>query len=92
MEEQTVLCKDCKHSFRAWYDILFMAPKRHSMRCNKSFKEAQVEIDLVIGNVPKAEHFETCGVARLSSGTCGKEGKLWQPKDPNKLFFYMKRV
>jgi hypothetical protein len=62
------------------------------MRCRKAFKETQEEVDLVTGPVRKDEHFETCGVSRLSSGVCGKEGKQWQPKDSKNLFFYMKRV
>ena len=90
--DNTVLCKDCKHAFRAWYDILFTSSKRHTMRCRKSFKEAHAEVDLVIGSVHRAEHYELCGIARLTSGACGKEGKMWEPSDPKKFFVYLKRV
>ena len=92
MGDNVVLCKDCKHHFRAWYDILFSSSKRHSMRCWKSFKEAEMDDDVVVGPKPKPEHYETCGIARLNSGTCGRDGKLWEPKDPKKFFVYLKRV
>ena len=91
-ENQTVLCKDCRHSFRTWYDILFRTSVRYSLRCRKAFKATEEEIDYVTGPKVKAEHYETCGVTRLNSSVCGNEGKLWQPKDPKKMFFYMKRV
>lgn len=86
-----VLCKDCKHSFRTWYDILFMSSKRYSMKCRKSYKPAEDEEDLVLGPKFVPEHYESCGQTRIRSSGCGPEGKWWQPKDPKKLFFYIKR-
>ncbi len=88
----TVLCKDCKHSFRIWYDIIFGGSKRYTMRCRKAYKQSEEEIDLVVGPKIKKEHYETCGTARIFKDMCGPEGKNWQPKDPKKMFFYMKRV
>jgi len=90
--ESVVLCKDCKHSFRTWYDILFSSSKRYSLRCRLVWKSAEEEVDYVTGPKVKDEHYETCGVTRLKSGACGNEGKLWQPKDPKKFFTYMKRI
>lgn len=88
---EPVLCKDCKHSFRAWYDILFMSSKRYSMRCRKSYIPSTDEQDLVLGPKRVAEHYESCGQVRIQRERCGPEGRWWQPKDPKKLFFYIKR-
>jgi hypothetical protein len=87
----TLLCTDCKHSFRAWYDVVFLSPKRHSLRCRQSYKPDETEIDLVTGPKRTAAHYETCGMARLNSGTCGKNGKLWQPKNKKDLFKLIKK-
>jgi hypothetical protein len=70
---------------------MFLTAKRHSLRCKKIYKPDETEIDLVTGPKKNAAHYETCGLARLSSGDCGKTGKLWQPKNKKDLFKLIKK-
>ena len=92
MSDKIVLCKDCKHSFRKWTDFLgFYAP----LRCRKFYFPERIEIDPVIGPEKKKAHYKTCSSERMFSGLnepCGKEGKLWEPKDKKNFFVYLKRV
>ena len=92
MSEQIVLCKDCKHSFRKWTDVLsFYAP----LRCRKRFFEACVEIDPVKGPTKQKAYYRSCSSERMFSGRdeiCGKEGKLWEPRDKKGFFVYLKRI
>jgi hypothetical protein len=89
---EVVLCKDCKHSFRKWTDFLgFYAP----LRCRKSFTAESIEIDPVDGPTKKKAHYKTCSSERMFSNMheeCGKEGKLWEPKDKKNFFVYLKRI
>lgn len=92
MSEQVVFCKDCKHSFRSWKEILFgYAP----LRCRKILRPAGVKIDPVAGTKKHKAFYETCNIERSWSSEnylCGKNGKLWEPKDKKNFFIYLKRV
>ena len=89
---EVVLCKDCKHSFRNWKEFFgFYAP----LRCRKVYFPESVEVDLVDGPTRKKAYYKTCSSERLFSNTeelCGKQGKLWEPKDKKNFFVYLKRV
>ena len=94
---ETVLCKDCKHSFRTWGDLIlhgFRSP--HAYKCRKVYKKNVVEEDRVIGNKIKPAYFESCGLVRCHDASyknnCGKEGLWWEPKDNKKFFMYLKRI
>ena len=92
MSEQTVLCKDCRHSFRSWTDVLFFyAP----LRCRKRYFPESVEVDPVHGAKKQPAHYRSCSSERMFSGSaelCGKQGKLWEPRDKKGFFVYLKRI
>lgn len=92
MNEQVVLCRDCKHSFRSWFEILTLyAP----LRCRKRFIQEHVEIDPVYGAKKQRAHYRSCSSERMFLGpseVCGKEGKLWEPRDKKDFLVYLKRV
>lgn len=83
-----VLCKDCKHSFRSISEF-FAWGSGVEWRCRKAYKAEETEQDLVVGPKQKPAHFERCSMARgkWNDSTCGKEGKLWEPKNPKKFMF-----
>ena len=89
---ELVLCKDCKHSFRTWYDILFGASKRYSMKCRLNYKSSEEDLDLVTGPKMVDAKYESCSLTRLNSQPCGESGKLWQPKHQKDIFKYIKHV
>lgn len=86
-----ILCVDCKHGFMTWADKLIMSNKRYALRCKKAYKDPESDGNLVTGPTMKPAHFERCGIARLSSGVCGQEGKLWEPKHKKHLFLWIKK-
>lgn len=91
MSEEVVLCKDCRHSFRLIKEILFgYAP----LRCRKVFHPAGIKMDPVTGPKKTKAFYEDCSVQRSWAGDnpCGKEGKLWEPKEKKNFFVYLRRV
>jgi hypothetical protein len=87
-----LLCKDCKHSFRRWTDIILGNSERYTMRCRLNYKASEEDLDLVMGPKITEAKYETCGMTRLDSQPCGVAGKLWQPKNKRDLFRYIKKV
>ena len=53
---------------------------------------AETKIDPVTGPITVKAHYESCVMARLSFGPCGKEGKFWAPKNKPDLFKFIKHV
>ena len=89
---QEFLCKDCKHSFRKISEFPIWG-SGSEYRCRKAFKEKSVEDNPVTGPKKKDAYFERCAMARgsWSDAVCGKEGKLWEPKNTRKhLLLWMK--
>lgn len=94
-------CKDCKHSFiekKDWilYPFFFFGAFdviEHSLKCRKAFVEQEVEKNPVIGDKVKPAHYLSCGLARSEyrNEHCGKNAKYWQPRDPKKLFLWIKK-
>jgi hypothetical protein len=92
---EQVLCKDCKHSFKLWHEII--VPASISLRCRKAFHPKAVKIDPVTGPVKEDAYYERCGLARGTAflsepDKCGKDGKNWEPKNKRDLFKYIKHV
>lgn len=86
------LCKDCEHSFITWQERFSLMSKRYALRCKKSYKAPESDGNLVTGPTIQAAHYERCGITRLSSSVCGKEGKLWEPKNKKKhMFLWLKK-
>jgi hypothetical protein len=91
MEEAlpVVLCKDCKHSFRSWPDILLGYRSAYAYKCRKNFEPDSTEINPVVGVVSTTGRYQTCSYSRLNSQVCKVIGVLWEPKDTKKHFFTM---
>jgi len=93
---ETVLCKDCKHSFRKFNDWLFHGSSSIAYSCRKTFKEAHMAPDLVLGSKKVPSKYESCGVARIGNPSrtdrCGEQGIFWEPKNKKDLFKYIKHV
>lgn len=89
MEDQapTVLCTDCKHSFRHWSDVIMNYKNEYSYMCRKNFTPDNTEISLVVGPKSLKGKYERCSYTRLSSQPCKEAGVLWEPKDTKKHFF-----
>ncbi len=86
------LCKDCKHSFMSWQDRLSLAPKRYALRCRKAYKDVESDGNLVTGPSMTPAHYERCNLTRLPSSVCGKEAKLWEPKNEKKhMLLWLKK-
>jgi len=93
---ETLLCTECKYSFRNWSD--FIIPKRYALKCRLAFREEKVEIDPVIGRKVTPAYYEGCNLARMDhlgkhndQEGCGKDGKFWQPKHKSGLFKLIKK-
>jgi hypothetical protein len=89
----TVLCKDCKHSFTPWH--AWLQPSKYALHCRKTLVATHTNIDPVIGEVEVKSHYQTCQTNRLRSfkdETCGPDGRNWEPKRRQDLFKYIKHV
>lgn len=82
-----VLCKDCKHSFRSWPDILLGYRSIYSFKCRQNYQQDIVDVNLVVGDIKKSGHYQSCSISRLNSQPCGEVGRLWAPKNPKKFMF-----
>ena len=92
---ETVLCKDCKHSFIPWSDYFGLGGARYTMRCRKALKEGEVDKNFVTGHTIKPTHYERCSLARIDmfqKESCGEAGKYWEPKAKRDLFKFIKHV
>lgn len=89
---ETLLCKDCAHSFKPLSAVIFFYGA-WSLRCRASFKPAEIKEDLVSGPRTVPAHYESCGTARLGftskdlkDTNCGKDARHWQPRNKRDLF------
>lgn len=95
------LCKDCEHSFLEKKDWMLFPfkffgiyePIQYSLKCRKSFVEEEVEPNPVLGRKIKPAHYLSCNLARSKYNDmyCGESAKHWQPRDPKKLFVWIKK-
>ncbi len=85
---QTLLCKDCKHSFRQWSD--WWLPSSIALRCRLKHVEAKTTVDPVTGPKHEEAYYERCSVARQTWSSkpdnCGEVGQHWQPRHKTGLF------
>jgi hypothetical protein len=82
-----LLCKDCKHGFRKFYEFPIWG-SGVEWRCKKGFVNAEIEQDPVRGAVKREAHYQRCSTMRFRTNEiCGLSGKLWEPK--NKKFFFL---
>lgn len=92
MSEPVLLCRDCRHSFRQWTDFLTLyAP----LRCRQRFISEKVEVDPVSGPSKQRAHYRSCSSERMFSGpdeVCGREGRLWQPRNARGFITYLRRI
>jgi hypothetical protein len=86
-QEPVVLCKDCKHSFRSFPDILLGYKNPYAYKCRKNFTPDSVDVSLVVGARSSEGKFENCSYTRLNSQPCKEAGLLWEPRDAKKHFF-----
>lgn len=94
---ETVLCKDCNHSFRTFGSIsLHGWSSPYAYFCRKSFKDKHTEMDPVVGSKKVEARYDSCGVARIGrvdrDDRCGEAGKFWEPKNKKDLFKLIKHV
>ena len=87
--QSNLLCKDCKHSFRKWSEIIFTDSL--SLRCRLAFHPAEIKFDPVIGPIKEAEYHDRCSSQRYESlvkheDRCDAEGRFWEPKHKKGLF------
>jgi len=87
-----LLCKDCKHSFRELSSFVYWGSGAE-WRCRQAFVEEAVEHDPVTGPKTIPAHYLRCASARgsWSDSVCGKQAKLWQPKNKKDLFKLIKK-
>ena len=90
MTEQ-VRCLDCKHRKVTLVDYL-VASERVRGICTQTWVPESREFDPVLGEKIIKGHFENPMFARTSNRPCGREGKLWEPKDKKDLFKFIKHV
>ena len=76
---EKVFCIDCKHRVSR----LFLVPA-----CKLSVDDD--DINLVTGRIDRP--LRSCARTREPFGKCGPNGDLWIPKNPSKLFQYIKKV
>jgi hypothetical protein len=88
---EEVRCLDCRHRKVTLVD-LFANTARFRGVCLKSWVPEKREFDPVVGEKITKGHFENPSFARMSSMPCGKEGKLWEPKNKKDLFKFIKHV
>ncbi len=85
---ETLLCKDCKHSFREWND--WWLPSSIALRCRLKRVEAKTTVDPVTGPKHEEAYWERCSVARQTWSSkpdnCGEVGQHWQPRHKKGLF------
>jgi hypothetical protein len=85
---ETLLCKDCKHSFRQWSD--WWLPSSVTMRCRLKYVEARTTVDPVTGPKHEEAYYERCSISRMTWSSkpenCGEHGQYWQPKNKKGLF------
>ena len=91
----SVLCKDCKHSFRKLSTITYWG-SGFEWLCKKAYVAESVEQDPVTGPKKIEAHYKRCASVRLHDSTykdeCGKQGIWWEPKDRKNFFLYLKRI
>lgn len=90
-QHSKLMCKDCDHSFIPWSDRVFFLSVKSHYKCRKLLNEVATNYNPVTGFEKVEKHYEGCMFARMNSGLCGPEGKLWTPKHKKDLFLAITR-
>ena len=88
---EKVRCLDCKHRKVTLADW-FVAGPRYRGACLKTWIPEKREFDPVLGERFTKGRFESPQFSRGYDAPCGKEGKLWEPKNKKDLFKFIKHV
>ena len=93
MSNEQLLCKDCKHSFRATLGAYLMGS--YGYRCKLAYIPEQIKENRVTGPVREEAYYNRCEVERQSLGLrdehCGRDAVRWAPRQPKDLFKLMQK-
>jgi hypothetical protein len=93
MSNEHLLCKDCKHSFRATLGAYFLGS--YGYRCRLAWIPETVKENRVTGPTKEEAYYSRCEVERQSVGLrnehCGRDAVHWTPRRPRDLFKLMQK-
>ena len=93
MSNEHLLCKDCKHSFRANLGAYLIGS--FGYRCRLAFVPEKIKENRVTGPVKEEAYYNRCENERQSIGLrnehCGRDGVHWTPRKSTDLFNLMKK-
>lgn len=93
MSNEHLLCKDCKHSFRATLGAYLMGS--YGYRCKLAHIAEQIKENRVTGPVREEAYYNRCEVERQSVGLrdehCGRDAVRWTPRHPKDIFKLMQK-
>ena len=88
MSSEQLLCKDCKHSFRATIGAYLMGS--YGYRCRLAWVPEAIKENRVTGPVKEAAYYARCEVERQSVGLnkehCGRDAVNWAPRHKKDIF------
>jgi hypothetical protein len=93
MSNEHLLCKDCKHSFRATLGAYLLGS--YGYRCRVAFIPEQIKENRVTGPEKQEAHYVRCEAERLHVGLrgehCGRDAVNWAPRKPKDIFKLMQK-
>ena len=93
MSNEHLLCKDCKHSFRATLGAYLLGS--YGYRCKLAWVPEQIKENRVTGPIREEAYYARCEVERqhvgLRSEHCGRDAVHWAPKRPKDIFKLIKK-
>lgn len=96
MSDESLLCKDCKHSrispiaIVGSYIFEFSKPDPVYYKCGRTFTPKRFEVNFVTGSTKIPSSMSYCENER-KIGSCGRRAKYWQPKKKKDLFKLLTR-
>lgn len=84
-----VTCKNCKNNVSSWMTRNFSDSAW--WRCGLEQNRRPMQYNPVDGKT-RGGQYESCGIARLTSGACGPDAQHWTPRNKRDLFVFLKRV
>ena len=88
MNNEHLLCKDCKHSFRATLGAYLLGS--YGYRCRLAYVPEQIKENRVTGPEKQEAFYTRCEAERLHVGLrdehCGREAVHWTPRKPKDIF------
>ena len=93
MSNEQLLCKDCKHSFRATLGAYFLGS--YGYRCRLAWVPETIKENRVTGPTKELAYYARCEVERQHVGLrgehCGREATNWAPRRSTDLFKLIKK-